>query len=200
MSLEYLTSTEGVVDYVLLNIAGEAAYLYLTAATPTSISKTLNFISTSGAVTSLGSDSYDKICAVNLNNQIFRIFWNVPNSVIINYRDFNFLTLSLGSTTSISITGQDTFVKKFNNTYLMTYILNQNLLLARSFDAANWEFVQALSADSRFSIRRAEFNLTRRSNGFDLQSAEIRELRSGRVSAVASASVLLSTRANGVIL
>lgn len=200
MTLEYLTSSESVVDYVLLNIAGEAAYLYLTAATPTSINKTLNFISTSGVVTPLGSDSYDKVCIVNLNNQVFRIFWNVPNSVIINYRDFNFLTLSLSSSTSISITGQDIFVRKFNNTYLMTYILNQNLLLARSFDATNWEFVQALSADSRFSIRRAEFNLTRRSNGFDLQSAEIRELRSGIVNAEASASVLLSTRANGVTL
>lgn len=188
MSLEFLTPAEGVVDFVLLNIAGQDGYLYTTASTPTSTVKNLLYISPTGAATYLGSDSYDKISVVRIDNQIFRLFWNVPNSSTIYYRDFNISTLSLSSALPLSISGQDVFVRRFNDTFFMTYIFNQNLHLARSFDGLYWEFVQVISSDSRFSLRRSEFNLIRRSNGFDFQIAEVREFRTELVSAESASS------------
>jgi len=192
MTFEYLTpSSQKVIDYVLLNIAGEDAYLYTTGPTTTSATKNLFYISPTGATAALGSATYSRISAVRFDSQTFRIFWNTSNSSVINYRDFNYQNFTLGPVTPLTLLGQDVFVRKFNDTYLMTYIFDQNLHLARSEDGANWEFVQTISSDARFSIKRAEFNLSRRLNGFDVQIAEIRALRTQLVQADCASSKAL---------
>lgn len=202
MTFEYLTpSSQKVIDYVLLNIAGEDAYLYLTGDTPTSSVKNLFYISITGATASLGSNAYDRISVVRFDLQTFRIFWNTSRSSVISYRDFNYQNFTLGPVNTIPLLGQDVFVRQFNDVYLMTYIFDQNLHLARSDDATNWEFVQTVSSSTRLSLRQAEFNLTRRANGFDIQIVEAKDLRTQVITDnLASSSMSLVGRSLGELI
>ena len=199
MTLVNLAFADGVaVDYVLLNIAGNESYLYTSAQSLTSATRELFFISTDGTTTSLGVGVYEKLCAVPFDNQNFRIFWNESSSIV--YRDFNFINLTLSSPTTISIVGQDVFVRRFNNTYLMTYILSQNLNLARRDDGSVWEFDRVLSSRAILGVRRAEFNLQRLTNGFNLQLAEVKSPRSSIYFGDADSESTLSSEVNDLLV